>query len=359
MRKVKICAFLCALAIVLSTTGCSDTTWAIKYNDIKIPTGVYLYYLLSNADTVEQYAASTSSSSGSSSSAALASSNSSSSKSTDAWSQKIAGQSAVSWAMNESVKSCKVLLEIEKECKDKKITLSASDAKTAKSNADSAYTNYATVFKENGISQESIERIVNDMTLRQKLFDSYYGKGGTKAVSENDLSDYYVKNFAHVKQIFVSKNDLTTNQPLTGDKLTAAKNKADEAFKAASADKSNFDKYVSQYNEDPGMKQNPDGYIFSKSTASSSNYDTKFTDLAFSLKVGDVGEAESDMGWFIEYRVATDPKASTFSTYRDTVLSEMKGDEFENMLEASAGKLQIEQNSSALNNYNPKNIKLQ
>lgn len=359
MRKVKICAFLCALAIALSTTGCSDTTWAIKYNDIKIPTGVYLYYLLSNASTVEQYAAASSSSSSSSSAAALTSSKSSSSSTADAWSQKIEGQNAVSWAMNESIKSCKDLVEIEKECKDKKITLSSTEATTAKTNADSAYTNYTTIFKENGISQESIERIVSDLSLKQKLFTSYYGKGGTKAVSENDLSDYYVKNFAHVKQIFISKTDTTTSEALTGDKLTAAKNKAAEAYKAASADKANFDKYVTKYNEDPGMKQNADGYIFSKSTASSSSYDTKFTDLAFSLKVGDVGQAESDMGWFIEYRVATDPKASTFSTYRDTALSEMKGTEFENTLETLAGKLQIQQNSSALNNYNPKNLKLQ
>lgn len=356
MKKVKICAFLCALAIALSTTGCSDTTWAIKYNDIKIPTGVYLYYLLNSAATVQQTAAASSSSSASSN--ALTSS-SSSSKTTDIWAQKIYGQNPVSWAINDAVKSCKSLLEIEKECKARKVTLTSDEAKTSKSNADSAYKNYQTIFKENGISQESIERIVADLSLKQKLFTSYYGKGGEKAVSESALTDYYVKNFAHVKQIFISKTDTTTSQALTGDKLTAAKNKADEAYKAASADVANFDKYVTKYNEDPGMKQNADGYIFSKLTAASSSYDQKFTDLAFSLKVGEIGKAESDMGWFIEYRVATDPKASTFSTYRDTVLSEMKGDEFQSMIDTAVGKLQVDQNKNTLNHYNPKNLKIQ
>lgn len=346
MKKVKFLAFICALAVGLSATGCSDTSWAIKSGNIKIPTGVYLYFLLNNAYYVQQSA----SASGSTTSATASSK---SAASTDPWSQKIEGTDAVTWAINNSVKTCKMLLVIEQQCASRNIKLSASEEKTAKSSADQTFTSYQSMLEKNGISKTSVERVQIDSALREKLFNSYYGKGGDKEVPESQLADYYTKNYAHIKQIFINKSD-SSGKALTGAKLTAAGNKAKEAYNAAKADLANFAKYVKKYNEDPGMTQNPDGYIFDKT--SSSNYDQKFTKLAFSLKVGEIGMTESNMGYFIEYRVAADPKATTFSTYKTTILEELKGTEFQNTTNSVVSSLKIDQNNSAINHYSPKKI---
>lgn len=345
MKKMKLCAFACALAVGLSLTGCSDTSWILKDGDITIPTGIYNYYLISGASEVSSLAAS-SSSSGTSSA--------------DIWSQTVSGTDAVTWTKNNALESCKKLAVIEKLCAQRNVTLTKDQESTASSNASTSYSAYKTLWSNNDISETSLQRLVKDLYLKQKLFDSYYGKNGDKAVSESEIENYYTENFAHVKQIFISKYDTTNYTALSGDNLKAAEKKAKEAYEAAKADPKNFDKYVEKYNEDPGMKSDPNGYIFSKKTAASDGFDTKFTDLAFSLKVGDVGMAKSDMGWFIEYRVDTDPKDSdTFTdSMKSTVLSEMKIDEFEKLITDQVAKESFQLNDSTISHYNPKKLNL-
>jgi len=348
LKKIKICAFVCALAVGLTVTGCADTTWALKDGDITIPTGVYNYYLLGGASTVQALASS-------------ANAASSGSTVSDIWSQTVSKTNAVTWTMNSALESCKELVAIEKLCASRKITLSSTEKTSASSTASTSYGSYTSLFTKNDISETSIQRIAKDMYLKQALFTSYYGTNGDKAVSEGDIEDYYTKNFAHIKQIFIAKFNTSTYAALTGDDLTAAEKKAKEAYAAASADVKNFSTYVTKYNQDTGMTSNPDGYIFSKKTAvdSNHNYDTKFTDLAFSLKVGAVGMSESDMGWFIEYRVETDPKASTFTdSMKETVLSEMKNDEFEKIITDQVAKETFQQNEKTMNYYNPKKLDL-
>ncbi|CDZ23631.1 PpiC-type peptidyl-prolyl cis-trans isomerase [[Clostridium] cellulosi] len=344
-RFTKICALVCALAASFSFSGCADTSWSLKSGDITMPTGVYVYFLMQNAGYVTTYAASSSSSSTSSNS--------------DPWSQQIDGKNAVSWAINNALDSCKQLMVIEKQAAERKVTLTSDEKSAAKAKAEQAYTTYKDLFTKNGISQASIERYLDDMYLKDELFKSYYGEKGDKAVSASELADYYTKNFAHIKQIFVSKIDTSTYQPLSSDKLESQKKKANEAYAAVKNDLKNFQTYVDKYNEDTGMKQNPDGYIFSKQTAQSLGYDQKFVDLAFSLKEGEVGMAESDMGYFIEYRVKTDPSASSYNdSMKQTVLSEMKYPEFQNLLKDLVSKEKFTQNDKAINKFNPKKIKL-
>lgn len=304
-----------------------------------------MYFLIQNAGYVTTYANSSSSSSTSSNS--------------DPWSQKIDGTNAVSWAINNALDSCKQLIVIEKQAAARKVTLTNDEKSAAKTKAEQAYSQYKDLFSKNGISQESIERYIDDLYLKEELFESYYGEKGDKAVSSSELSDYYTKNFAHVKQIFVAKIDTSTYQTLSSEKLESQKKKANEAYAAVKKDLKNWQTYVDKYNEDTGMKQNSDGYIFSKSTASSLGYDQKFVDLAFSLKEGEVGMAESDMGYFIEYRVKTDPSASTYNdSMKLTVLKEMKYPEFQNILDDLVSKEKFTKNDKAINKFNPKKIKL-
>lgn len=344
MKKSRIIAAFCAIAMCFSLTACADTTWAMKCDDITIPTGVYNYYLLQSASYVSQQG----------------SSSSSSTSSTDIWSQTVSGTNAVTWAINTASDEVKNLITIESLAKTRNITLTDEIKSSAESTASSNYSSYGDMFKNNDIAQTSLERIVQGMYLKKLLFDSYYGADGDKKVSDAEISSYYTENFVNVKQIFVAKFDVSTYQALTDDKLTEAKAKAEKAFAEAKASPDKFDDLVKTYNEDPGMTATPTGYVISKKSAANQNFDTKFTDLAFSLKDGEVGMAESDMGWFIEQKVKIDPTNTKIytDTQKATVLSEMKADEFEDVLKEELGKLNIETNTKALDKYSPKNLKL-
>lgn len=346
MKKKVICATICALAVALSTTGCADTTWAMKSGNITIPTGVYVYYLLNNAGEIEQQAEAAASSA--TTSAALAAAE-------NPWTQTIGTTTASAWAVNTAISSCQSLVIIEQQSAARKITLTSAELASTKSNADSNYTSYQGMFTRNGISEASLERISKDMGLSQKLFDSYYSAKGDKAIPEATLDAYYIANFVHVKQIFINKND-SSNVALTGAALTAATAKANTAYAAAKKTPANFAALVKKYNEDPGMTSNPDGYIFSQTTATNQSYDQSFVSLAFSLKVGAVGMTSSDMGYFIEYKVPVDPKATTFAAQKENVLIALKGTEYTTMLSTDGKNAKIDQNKSALNHYDPSKL---
>lgn len=350
-RRTKICAFICALAAGASISGCADTSWSLKSGNITLPAGVYLYYLVNNAANVQSETASSSSSN----TLTAATSKTSS----DPWSKTIDGKNAVTWAIDKSLDSCKEIIVVEKQVAARKVKISSEEKSAAKSFADQKYSTYKELFDKNGISQTSLERISTDMYLEQALFNSYYGENGDRAVSSTDLAKYYTDNYAHIKQIFVAKIDTSTNKTLSSDKLASQKKKAEEAYAAAKNDVANFQKYVDKYNEDTGMKNNSDGYIFSKATAESQGYDTKFTNLAFSLKVGEIGMAESDMGYFIEYRVPTDPTASTFNaSMKQNVLNAMKSNDFQVLIKDLISKEKFTKNDKMIDHYNPKNLKL-
>lgn len=345
MKNKVISVTVCALAIGFLTTGCSNTAWAIKSGNVTIPTGVYAYYLLSNASSVYQQANNATTTTTANKTITLP------------WAQKIDNEPATTWAINNAILSCEEVIFIEQQCAARKITLTASEEASAKSKADSSYGSYESLFTKNGIGETSVERTEEATALSNKLFDSYYGTGGDKAVSETDLDNYYTKNYVHVKEIFINTED-SSGKALTGAKLTAATNKANEAYSDATQDKSDFDSLVKKYNEDSKMTSNPDGYIFSKTTAQSQSLDQNFIDLAFSLKVGSVGKVQSGKGIFIVYKVPVDPKASTFNSQKESILSALKGTEYSNFVKSSSGKLKIEKNSSTFSHFTPESMNL-
>lgn len=335
----KIGAAVCAAALAISMTGCADTSWAIKYDSVTIPIGMYNFFLVNNAYSVSSMASATSGAS------------------SDVWSQTVSNTNAVTWAMNSALDNCKQLAVVEKLAADKKVSVSASDKSTVASYTSSTYSQSSGVLSKNGISQTSMERIYDDIYyLRSALF-SAYDKAGKFPVSDSSVTSYYAKNYAHVKQIFIALENTKTSVAYTGAKLAAQKKKAQEAYKAAKADPQNFEKYVKLYNEDPGMKKDPNGYIFSESSASSASYDTKFTDLAFSLKVGKVGMSQSTMGYFIEYRVKLDPNKISKSD-KSTVQEALKSTKFTDMVTAIVKKAQFQQNNSALDKFSPRKVDL-
>ncbi len=59
---------------------------------------------------------------------------------------------------------------------------------------------------------------------------------------------------------------------------------ANEVYKKA-IENENFDSLISQYGEDPGTAQNPDGYIFTRGEMVK-----EFEDAAFSLSIGSISE---------------------------------------------------------------------
>lgn len=348
-----------AVLVGLTTTGCADTTWAVKVNNSKVSTGVYIAYLLSYRSQILNNSSSGASSASSSSSAGSnplsvtpSGASSASAASSDPWSQKVDGSPAISWAINSALKDCERMAVTESLAATRKLSLTSTETSTAKQYAQT-YSSYYPAYKSNGVSETSLQRLLEYQFISKKVFDSYYAKGGEKAVSDTDLKNYYTANFVHVKQIFFNKYD-DTGALLSADKLAQIKSTASQVLGMAVANKGSFDSLVTKYNEDSGMTSNPDGYIFDKSAS----YLQVFKDTAFSMAVGDVKLIESDEGYHILYKLPVDPTASTYNdNMKEQVLESMKWTEFSQTIDGLVSKAKIEKNSHTLNKYNPKTLK--
>lgn len=329
-KIIKATALLCALAIPFSLAGCADTSWVEKIDGTKVPAGVYMVFLMQERNSVlQQY-----------------------STSKDPWSQKIENKKADQWAIDSALTTCEQAIEIEKLAKKYNLTLTSTEKTQVATQAQQIYDQNAD-YKANGVSIESVKEVVSDFyVLNYKLFQKVFGPGGEKGTTEDQMKKYYTSNYVRIKQVFFNKNDDTGNA-LKGDKLTKLVAQVNSVLAQAKAKPADFDKLVTKYNQDSGMKQNPDGYIFTKSD----NYLPDFITTAFKMKVGDITLLKSDYGYHIMYKVKVDEKASFYTGKKDEVLAAMKSTDFQKYINDAVSKAKKEKNTDAINRYNPKNIK--
>lgn len=104
----------------------------------------------------------------------------------------------------------------------------------------------------------------------------------------------------------------------------ALKAKVDEVYALATAEGADFDALIEEYNEDPGMKSNPDGYYVSTSHAGT--YVTEFSDAALALEnVGDIsGIVETSYGYhIIRYAADSTSESETMQEERQKTEEEL------------------------------------
>ena len=110
---------------------------------------------------------------------------------------------------------------------------------------------------------------------------------------------YYKENYVRAKHILILTTDAKTGAPLSSYEKSAAKEKAEYILKQLK-NGGDFDKLMNEHNQDPGVSQSPDGYVFTKGEMVA-----PFENAAFALKVGEVSPiVETDYGYHIIKRLA-------------------------------------------------------
>lgn len=111
------------------------------------------------------------------------------------------------------------------------------------------------------------------------------------------IDSIYNTEYVCAKHILVPTVDIETNTPLSDDEKKEAKKKAEEALSKAKKGE-DFDKLISEYNSDPGMEYNPNGYVFTKKQMVA-----EFEEAAYALKEGDISDiVETTYGYHIIQR---------------------------------------------------------
>ena len=121
-------------------------------------------------------------------------------------------------------------------------------------------------------------------SLAQVLENAYYQNGVPileQILREQDVTPIYEQDFVCAKHILVSDQET-----------------ADAVYEKAARGE-DFDGLIGEYNEDPGMSQNPDGYIFTKGEMVG-----PFEEAAFAAKTGEITKpVETEYGYHIIKRL--------------------------------------------------------
>lgn len=272
------------------------------------------------------------------------------------WAGDINGEKATDVAKNKAMDEV-IRVEIANIlAEEAKVSVDPSRIQSYKDTFKQGGTQIDDLKKKTGLDDEAlINLIIKEETA--SLYANYLAteQADKFTPAAEDAVAKYESDYVRVKHIFISKTDLDASQ--TVETETAEPQMSAEEFEASQkllmaevyqkvTSGGDFEALISEYNEDPGMEQQPDGYTFTKN----SGMVKPFEDAAFALEVGEISEiVEQPQGWHIIKRYPLLSEGEEYTQYISTVTSEMSTDIFNAYIDSLKANYTIEIEQGAVN----------
>ena len=342
----KISAVLLTAAMCLSLASCSDTSYSAKSEGEAIPAGVYIlaqYNALSEAMSTEGY----------------------DSTLKDVWDNKLDGKSLQTWVNDRAAEMLRQYAEVEKEFKAEGLELDEDTLKSVESQVESYWSAGEELYENIGISKDSYLLYMTNTQKYYELFNAYYGTGGKEEISDEALEAHYKDNYAQFKMISFSKTD-SSGQDLDADALAALKKEADE-YLAKAKDGEDFDALIAQRKKETSAgtessdeeeeESETNNMMMVKKDEASLYVSSKLSTAIFEdAKIGEPILLSDDNAYYVVLRYNVTDDAETYQQIRQSVLYDLKGDDYDSVLEKNAENLDFEMNEAAVKKFSPKKI---
>ena len=207
--------------------------------------------------------------------------------------------------------------------------------------------------KKQGFSYDEYKAQFENEAKKEEVILHYFGPESTEnPTSHEDMKTYYNEYYTKVKHIFISTKDDKSNDYSVKEKEELGQ-KAQLIYERA-ANGEDFESLIDQYNEDPGMATNPDGYIFSTEDTS---YNKAFHNAAFEMEAGEIRLVQSNLGYHIMKRYPFMTEEITDPDMEITLIENMMSSELAEILEGLKERIGVTYNNSVLTNLSVVNIK--
>lgn len=157
--------------------------------------------------------------------------------------------------------------------------------------------NYQKYLERNGITDVFFQDLYESETYRRNLAELLKNE---EPVDDSVLKEELLKSYRRAKHILILTVDDYTKQPLSDEEAAAAKVRADDIYARVQSGE-DFEALMNEYSEDPGLANNPDGYVFTDNQMVQ-----EFQDGVDSLEFGGVCMVETDYGYHIIKRLPID-----------------------------------------------------
>ena len=187
-----------ALLMALSLSSCGkSTTWAAEINGKQIRAGIFIYYqssAISDAYTMLPEGE------------------------TDVLNTTIEDQPSKDWINNKAIESIRKYAVIEKKFDELGLSFSNNEDKIVSATAEQWWDYLGEQYEDMGVSEQSYIDIGINSQKENAIFNYYYGEGGEKEVSEDDIKAYLNDNNARIKYIEMTLKDAEGNVLKSDDK---------------------------------------------------------------------------------------------------------------------------------------------
>lgn len=225
-------------------------------------------------------------------------------------------------------------------------------------------------YEEIGVSKQSYLDVGVNSEKRRALFDYYYGKGGEKEVSDEEISAYLKDNYARIKYIEMPLKDGEGNI-LKSDEKADIKKMAEEYIERAKNGES-FEKIAKEYKDYYAALSAAEGSVSENDTAAAGdeteaeevNYGTVITkdSLIPSASVvekvfsGEIAEGEYTIieefeVYYIVYRTDLFADPDYFGNIEGSVRHTLKDDEFNGIIDGWIKEQNVVVNVDSLDRY--------
>ncbi|MBQ9680460.1 MAG: hypothetical protein IJV48_07260 [Ruminococcus sp.] len=364
----KILCVVLALIMALSVASCSfSKQYAYQKDDIEVPIGVYIYYLYNAYNSAQSYA-----------------------QQSDLYDSETGkydgkksflkmeitdddGETAVAedWIKNKTEERIKEAVAIYTKFNDLGCTIDQTEIDSTKTYYQSYWDqSYSEQFEAYGVSFDSFfEAGYMIPVMENEAFKAEYGTDGPSAVSDEDLTAYFTENYTSYKYFSANLYTTETAESEDGSEETASENVALSEDEIAAYQK-DFESYASTLSEggsfDDVKKEYMEKYEITDDPVTESveiiDEDTEDEILKTikGMKDGqamtmEIGDDDTSKQLYLIYREPIKDQVEKYTDpeqEKDTVLSSMKGEDFEELLKNFADELNITL-SSACSSYNP------
>lgn len=350
MKTIKKATAILLVLIIAALSGCGgDTSWAYELNGNRIPAGLYINFMMTALSDLEAKE--------------MESADHGDSDHAHPTARELIKGVTDGVPNSDIIKREAALLSAEYFAvadlfDELGLTLSDSDRSSVAQYVDYIWSASGEELEKNGIGRQSAELYqIYDMK-RGYLFAALYGEGGERQVPEQELKDAFRRDYTRVEVMYVD--------------LLRTSDEADEAERAKA------EEYFERYRNGEEIEQLDFEYrqsIASEDAASSAVKGEPGANTSILYTAGDTGDSivmtaimeaavgepmlvEEDGVYYIFKRLDILEKPEDFEEYRESLLYDLKFDEYEQYLRELAQGIALNANEPAIKRFTPEKLKL-
>lgn len=200
--KIKrVVAGILSSAMILSCAGCNigeDTAIALTVDGYEIKAGVYIWYSLNSLEEAKNKAAGLNENLNVEDEKALKA-------------VKLDGMEFMNYVKDQTTDECIQHVTILRQFDELGLSFTKHEQDDIDDYVDNYWDAYGDSLTKNGVGKESLYEI-QEMTYKaEKVFESYYGEGGSEGITEDEVKKYYIENNARVRYIDIDLHDTEGN----------------------------------------------------------------------------------------------------------------------------------------------------